>query len=251
MGQVGSLEDYKRPFQEYRMGFAESLEHLSNAVIVLSQDPNVPDEFKTQTFGVLDRAFNKHIEKVPNDARYRLIYGIFLSRFGLNDRALEQLNIAQELSPRKQSIYFERINNLILENRGEEALQLAKEAYELEPSFEEAKMVYALTASMAGDRVLSDSLISKMDEERLVSDDRYLSLLMIQNNFDKAVSVAKRRIELQPSNLQAWTNLAGVYLQTGNTRETIRVLEEAIGLFPEFKEQGEFFINEIRAGRNP
>ncbi len=250
MGEVGTLDDYSKPFQKYRMGFPESLEHVSQTAVALAQSPNVPNELKVDIFDMVDRAFNKHIEKVPNDARYRLFYGTFLSRFGWYGRALEQYDFAQKLSPRKQTIYFERINTLVMEGKNNEALALAKEAHLLEPNYLEARVVYAFISSIVGERQTAESLLEGVDPESLINDDRYLSLLINLERFNDAVSVAEKRIA-NNSSTQNRITLAAVYLQSNMRNKAIEVLEEIIEIDPTFKEQGEYYIKEIREGRNP
>ena len=76
-GKMGTIEVYAKPLSGYGMGFSESLEHISQTAIGVASNPNAPVELKQKTFDVVDGAFKKHIKKVPNDARYRLFYGIF------------------------------------------------------------------------------------------------------------------------------------------------------------------------------
>jgi O-antigen ligase/tetratricopeptide (TPR) repeat protein len=251
MGEVGTLDDYARPFQKYRMGFPESLEHVSQTAVALNNNPGVPNDIKLDIFDIVEKGFKKHIEKVPNDARYRLFYGMFLSRFGWYGKALEQYDIAQKLSPRKQSIYFERISNLLMDNKPAEALVLAREAYELEPNYIESKIVYAFTASSVGQNDLAVSLINEIDENNYIFDDRYLSVLININQIERALNIVNTRIESNPENIQHRITLTAVYLQANRRVEAINTLQKIIELEPAFKEQGEYYINEIRAGRNP
>ena len=61
----------------------------------------------------------------------------------------------------------------------------------------------------------------------------------------------KKRIEKDPTNLQHRINLAAIYLQAGQREMAVATLQEIIILDPSFKEKGEYYIKEIRAGRNP
>ncbi len=45
--------------------------------------------------------------------------------------------------------------------------------------------------------------------------------------------------------------LTAAYLQAGDRADAIATLEEIIKLQPSFKDQGTYYINEIKAGRNP
>ena len=233
------------------MGFAESLDHFFPAVINVVASPNTNPELKQQLFDKVDKAFVKHIDRVPEDARYRLFYGIFLSRLGWYGRAIPELEEARKLSPNKQGIYFELVSNQILDGKTKEALENAKHVYELEPNFAEAKIVYALTALAAGDNATSAKLFGEIDEKTLVFDDRYITVLLTLQRFDQIIEVAKKRIVLDPGNLQHRITLTAAYLQAGRRAEAIQTIQEIINLEPSFKEKGEYYISEIKAGRNP
>jgi O-antigen ligase/tetratricopeptide (TPR) repeat protein len=248
--QVATLDVYKEPFSQYGMWFAESLEHVSEASIAVAANQSASPELKQGLFDTVDKAFTKQIEKIPGDARYRLFYGLYLSRFGWYGRALEQLKIARDLSPNKQQIYFELVNNFLADGKPADALNAAKTAYELEPSNQEAKSVYGLTATAVGDNALADKILSD-EESKIVFDDRYLGVLLSTKQYQKIIDIVKKRIALDPTNPQHMITLTAAYLEAGRRQDAIGVLEEMIKLDPSFKEKGTYYINEIRAGRNP
>ncbi len=249
-GKIGNLEDYTKPIRDKSLGFSESLEHVSQTAMAIAS-ADAPEDFKKSLFAELDGAFASYIEDVPRDARYRLFYGMFLSRYGWYGRAVEQLQKAIELSPNKQTIYFELANNLVLDNKPQEALEVAKKAYELEPSFVEARMVYGIVAGITGNRQLSEEIFSGVEESRLIFDDRYMSALVSFGETQKIIDISKRRTELDPSNLQHRITLAAAYLNAARRQEAISAIEEIIKIDPTFKERGDYYISEIRAGRNP
>jgi O-antigen ligase/tetratricopeptide (TPR) repeat protein len=250
-GKIGTIEAYKKPLSGYGVGFSESLEHISQAAINMASNQNATAEFKQQLFDLMDKSFNKQLTRVPGDARYRLFYGLFLSRFGWYGRAVEQLNEAQKLSPKKQQIYFELVSNFLLDNKPTEALASAKTAYELNDSYQEARIVYGLALLASGNQSLSDEILSIIPEKQIIFDDRYITILLSLKKFDQIIAVVKKRIELDPGNLQHRITLTAAYLQAGRRTEAVQTLEELIKLQPSFKDQGEYYINEIKAGRNP
>ena len=227
------------------------MEHISQTAITVAGNQNAPVELKQKLYEEVDKAFNRHIVRVPNDARYRIFYGTFLSRFGWYGKAIGQFKEAEKLSPEKQSIYFELVSNSLMDNKMVEAVDAAKIAYELEPSYEEAKFVYGLTLLASGNVSLSSEIMQGIPESKIIFDDRYITILLAVQRYDDIISIAKKRIELDPTNLQHQITLTAAYLQAGRRQEAIQSLEEIIRLDPTFKEKGEYYINEIKAGRNP
>lgn len=250
-GNIGEYATYEKLLSKNSLGFSENLEHLSQIVISVSNNPKVSPELRTKLFELTDQAFRDHIERVPNDARYRLFYGLYLSRFGWYGKAVEQLKMARDLSPKKQQIYFELVSNLIADGKLEEAVVAAKTAYELEPTYTEAKFIYGLTLLAAGDRVTAQGIFVDTPIDQIILDDRYISVLAMLKKYDELIGVVKQRIALEPSNNQHRITLVAAYLEVGRREDAVIVLQEIIRLDPSFKEQGEYYISEIRAGRNP
>lgn len=250
LGKIGNVEDYTKPFSISGMGFSESLEHISQTAIALAANPNASVELKQVLFNTVDQAFVKQLERTSNDARYRLFYALFLSRYGWYGRALEQLSEAQKLSPRKQQIYFEIASNALLDGKIDKAVEAAKTAYELETSNIEARIVYGLILTAAGDSKAKE-ILQSLPESKIIFDDRYITVLLTAQKYDDIVSVVKKRIELDPTNLQHRITLTAAYLQSNRRIEAIQTLEELIKIEPSFKEKGEYYIKEIQAGRNP
>ena len=82
-------------------------------------------------------------------------------------------------------------------------------------------------------------------------DERFLKAYAQKNNFEKVVAILKVFIDKNPTNIQYRLNLAAVYLQKGQRTKSVEQLQKAIEANPNFKKQGEFYISEIKAGRNP
>ena len=80
---------------------------------------------------------------------------------------------------------------------------------------------------------------------------KYGRAYLEKKDFEKVVAVAKLRAENNPTNAQLLVQLAAAYLTAGNRSASIDSIKAAIALDPKFKEQGEFYIQEISAGRNP
>lgn len=250
-GVLAPLETYEKPLRSYNMGFPEALEHVSGASFSVIAKPEATEKFKQDLFSVIDAGFKKHLERAPYDVRHRIFYSIFLSRFGLYEQSIVQLEEAAKYSPNKQSIYMEMGNQLILSGKIDMALEKFKKAYELEPNFEEARITYAVGAIYAKNFALANKLLNGLPEEKIIFDDRYIGALFAAGLYNDVVTALNKRIEREPVNTQHKITLASVYLQIGMREAAVGQIQEIIKIDPSFKDRGEYFINEIRAGRNP
>ena len=215
------------------------------------QGANVDLKYKKEFADLARAEFEKQLKDVPNDARYELFYGIFLNRLRAYDEGIAHVKRAHELSPTKQTIMFELASAYLTTSVYAEALPILKRAYELEPRFTEAKILYAVGALYAKDTTLAEGLLSGISEEALANDDRLLSAYINLGDMTKVISMWRSRIAQNPKDGQARLSLAAAYLQVGRRSDAIKEIQAAIELNPAIKQQGEFYINEIKAGRNP
>ena len=193
----------------------------------------------------------KELERTPNDARLRMFLGSFYRQMGENDRALEELTKAHELSPRKQHILFELAILEYGRGNNEAALRYFKDAYDLAPDYEQARAFYAATAIRMGQNQLADSLMLEHWKTVSPDNDYILQAYLDTKNFERVIAIAKGRVDANPNDAQKHVQLAAAYLAGNYRAEAIAEIRAAISADPTFKTQGEFYIGEIQAGRNP
>jgi tetratricopeptide (TPR) repeat protein len=154
------LESFKQVFAYQTFASTEASEHLINSALNVGQDQSVPAETRN---GILILAHDQILETIkrePENARYRLFAGSFFSRIGLLAEAEKELIEARRLSPHKQAILFELGGFYINQKKYADALALFREAYELEPTFAEARKIYALGAIYDNKLPLAAELLS-------------------------------------------------------------------------------------------
>jgi tetratricopeptide (TPR) repeat protein len=79
----------------------------------------------------------------------------------------------------------------------------------------------------------------------------YINAYAEVGDFDTVARLWEVKIEQEPDNLEAHRALAVAYTYIGEFQQAIAVIEELIEIQPEFREQGEEYVRELRAGRNP
>lgn len=212
---------------------------------------NVSEEIKKEFFDLAFYEMNEQIKQAPNDARHELFMGSFLDSFGQKEAAGQHFARAVELSPNKQMGHFALSLNLIQLGRAAEAVTLLEDTLALDENFTDAHIMYANAAIYARDFTLADKILNDRFGTVLVNNNHILQAYMNTGQLSRVVDMWKERISQNPENHELHLALAGVYIQTGERYLAISEIEKAVELVPEFKAQGEYFIQEIRAGRNP
>ncbi|MCI0542705.1 O-antigen ligase family protein [bacterium] len=249
-GLVKNLEYLKKAIGYNTFGTSEAREQLVQTAVRV-KELNAPPETASQFFDLAKQEMLLQNERFPGDARYESFTAILFTRFGLIDEAIAHLEIAHELSPNKQAIYLDLIGSYLNKGDKVKALSLAKEAYELEPNFQEAAKVYAVVAVHAGEQKLADEILQKSFGTTVVEDDNLINAYGATKQFAKAVEILELRVKNNPGDPQAHLRLAAGYSEMGQFAKAIAELRKTIELEPQFKEQGEGFIKLLEQGKKP
>lgn len=191
----------------------------------------------------------RQLAETPSDARHQVIYSLFLAHAGDLKGALEHLTAAHELSPKKQTITVTLASLYASQRDFAKALPLYKEAYELDTSFLAAQTMYAAAAVLSGDNKLADSVLSNLAATTTAGSNDLLQAYFDTKQYPKLIELMKLRIEADPTNLQNRVTLAQIYVFAGSKQKAIAEIQSAIAAFPDFKDQGEKFIADIKAGK--
>jgi O-antigen ligase/tetratricopeptide (TPR) repeat protein len=192
----------------------------------------------------------KQTELTPNDARYQVFYGTYLVQSGNAKEAIPYLEKAVTLSPKKQAIIFALAGAHLNEKNFPRAQELLKTAYELEPSYVQAQLSYAASAVYNNDLKLSDQILSGLSSTTIATSDDLIQAYYTTKNYARLISMWKQRVIEEPS-AQNHVSLAAAYLYANDRKNAVLEIRKAIEIEPNFKEQGEMYIKEIEAGRNP
>jgi tetratricopeptide (TPR) repeat protein len=98
---------------------------------------------------------------------------------------------------------------------------------------------------------LAEDILKEKYGTDIIPDLKLIDAYASIDRIDKIVKLWEVIIEKNQSNPQYRVGLAASYLRLERRPEAIEQIQKAIELQPTFKEQGEYYISEILAGRNP
>ncbi|MSU45282.1 MAG: hypothetical protein EXS47_01480, partial [Candidatus Zambryskibacteria bacterium] len=243
-GPEKNLELFKKTLSLNSFGSTEAIEQLIQTTVQINGG-QFPDKVKQDFYNLSKEQIEKKIKEVPNDARYLVFAGSFFNRFDQYDEALKYLNQAIKESPTKQSIYYELGSSYLGKGDKQKMFEAFKTAYELKPSSDEARAIYAVGAIYTNNTELLKELLPKLEQERIITDNRFLKAYSDVGNFATVVSILNTRIQRDPKNTQNKLSLAATFATMGEKAKAVALLREVIAMEPKFKEQGEYYIQQI------
>ncbi len=191
------------------------------------------------------------MREIGNDARTQIFTGTLLDSFGQYDQARVHIEKANELSPGKQTILFQLGLNTL--NRGDiaGALEVFKQAYDVAPDYDQARIFYAVGAIYAGDDALLEEIMVPTYGSIVVDNDRLLQAYFNKGRINEVLAIWQLRLEKNPNDPQTHLGLAATFLRLNQRENAILEIQKVMELDPNFEDQGNYLIQEIRAGRNP
>jgi O-antigen ligase/Flp pilus assembly protein TadD len=249
-GLAKNLELYQNAYDQNTVGQQEVAEQLSGfAQRVVGLD--VPDEMKEAYVTRARVLLESEIEKNPRNPRPPFFLGGFLTRIGQPTEALPVLEQARLLGPNRQITLFEIARAYQGVGNIKEALLSARQAYELAPEFDQAATLYAGLLYRDGQSDTADALLENVSLSAQADSGELISALAEASHFSQLIALWEERVQRDPNDANARLSLAASYMTLNEREKAVAQIQVVIDQNPEFKEQGEYYIAEIRAGRNP
>ncbi len=242
-----SLNSFKSAIKDTSRGLGEVevREHLTRATIgALSSTPPASQEIQNEMVSLTLDELKKETERMPNNIMPHLFLGTFLQQIGKVDDGIVELKKAQELSPRKQDILLQLGSAYLDKADYSTALDLFKEAYELEPAYSQAQKGYAVAAIYAGKEQIAKDLYGG----ELPAEPSFADAYVTKKQYGKAVSLWEKIVQENPDNYQYRLYLGANYLTIGRSDLAMQQLDKAAEINPEVKDQVEYYLQQIKSG---
>lgn len=229
-------------------GTSEGREQLAQ-LAVQTQDPRVPEEIRKMFHDTTADEFAKELARDPLNVRTLSFAAMFHARFGEYDKSLVYFKRAIELAPKRQSAYIDLSSMYIAIADYVHAEETSKTAYELEKSNPEAALAYAAALIYQNKAELAMEVMSPFKEQAIAYDSRIVNAFGNTKQYGQVLAIVNEKIARGFANGRDYFAIAGAYLETGKTAESIAAIEKAMSLDASLKDQGTQLITQIKGGR--
>ena len=245
---AANVDDFKKAISYNTIGLYEAREQVMD-IALKSLSTKTEDKVKQDLVALAKSEIDKQLTETPNDVRYYVLGGGFYQNIGDYDKASSLLLKARELSPEKQTILFMLGSNNFAMKRYSEALEIFKQAYELDPTFEEAKKLYGLVAFYVGQEKITNDFFGSEP----VMDPRFLAAYKETKNYGLMIAYLEKNAIQNPTDIQSQIALVVGYVTVGNRVKAVAALQVAKTLTQDAGEQAQIdnLIKDIQAGKNP
>jgi len=212
-----SLTYFKQVFAANTFGSTEAREQLIGMAPSIAAASSLDSKIKQEFVDLAFTQMQEQVKETPNDARYQFFMGAFLDNMNQYQMALPYLQKAVELSPNKLTMMFELVKCYSYLGQKEKALEIAKNAYDLVPEYNDGKMNYA-AALILNDQ---ESLAKQIMGSSTTTSEIIVRMYLIK---------------------------ASAFIQKGDKNSAVAEVQKAITIAPGFKTQGDTIIKGILNG---
>lgn len=248
---AAALAHFEAALERGSFARQEIVEQISQQAMNIARNPQVPEELRQRYVARAEAELRALALAKPGDARVHVFFSSFYRAIGNNEAALEQANIARELSPRKPSIILQQGIIAYTLNRPEEARDFFKEAYELDTRNTQAKEYYVALLFKLGENEAALAMVEPTDLPSFALNDFLISAADAAGAIDFLISLYEERVKARPEVDQNWASLAFLHYRAGNNEAAVEVLTRAGVVRPNFRNMANCIAENIKAGREP
>ena len=220
---------------EQVLSFAES--------VISNQQISQADKQTIYTYAL--QQGNQMVTDIPKDARIRLEYALVLRGGGKYSDAINQIHIAEQLSPRKQGILTEEgIEQWQLGNMNAAAAAFTK-AYQLDTSFPAMAAYAAAGDIVTGQAATGKALLLQSFGTTTVDQDVVMLAYYQTKDFPDLIAVWQQRIINQGNSANAEFGLAAAYADAGQVAQARAEIQKAMADHPEAATEGAALLGQL------
>ncbi|OHA13806.1 MAG: hypothetical protein A2909_00790 [Candidatus Tagabacteria bacterium RIFCSPLOWO2_01_FULL_39_11] len=241
-----AFEKFNKALSYNTLGNQEIREQLIRFTIGTGGLPELAPDFRDKMLRKAIEEAQKSVIENALDPRPHLFLGTIYNKVGLSDLALEVFKKASDLSPQKQQIYFEIADVYFQKGDYQNAVLVLEKSFELDSEFNNGRINLAAAYILNNQQAEAEKLLLEGFGTIDVADQILVQVYSQVQNYKRLAGVWKAFVKLEPRNLEYRKSLSGAYLLAKEKIAARETLEQAIKDFPEFKEEGEKLIKEIK-----
>ncbi|MBI2024418.1 O-antigen ligase family protein [Candidatus Giovannonibacteria bacterium] len=251
---IQAQNEYRQAIALSPLGRREAREQYSHFSTIIASREDTPENIRTSTLEDALRESELQAKESPLDARSHLFLGTVYNAAGRRAQALQSFERALAASPKKQQIIFLVAQFYVDDKKYDRAIELASNAVDSDPTYTDAVSNLITLAIFAEKDDVVKSRIEQLLSEKRVSAGNirsWASMYASLKKYKQSADLYKKAIELDPKDIQSRVSLAATYYEMGRSDLAIEEIKKAIAINPDFKTQGEGFIQELRTGKKP
>ncbi|MES2995134.1 MAG: O-antigen ligase family protein [Patescibacteria group bacterium] len=244
-GPAENLARFKAALEDEPFATQEIREQLINYSAQVVTQPNIPETLRAEFVTLALAEMGKEIKRAPDDARLYIEMALLYRTIGDYENALAAVRVAERLSPKRQNFLLEHGTILMAAGKYEEARDVYRAAYELDPQFPDLAAYAASGYFLTGEDGKADALLLEHFGTTTVDHPALVRAYYESKRYDDLIRILRFSVERAGSTAAARYRLATAYALAGRYREARMEAQAAMARYPETQAQGQAFLGSL------
>jgi tetratricopeptide (TPR) repeat protein len=199
-----------------------------------------------QDFAAAIDAYSKRVDVLPNDAGAHQDLGDMYLRLGRHAEALAEFSVVLLLNPKRADPYAAMAQIYLRDGQYSDSVAMARRAIERDPTNRQARYTLATSLVRLGktdegsqelevyQRLQGEATAARSRQFQLDGFRREASAMTVNGNYQKAVELLRKALELEPNSVSSHLDLGVALLEAGHPAEAVDEFKSAEALHAHF-----------------
>jgi tetratricopeptide (TPR) repeat protein len=183
------------------------------------------------------------------DPRPYLFSGIFYNNIGQTEQAIQDLERAHSLAPKKQDVSLALAKIYLNNKQFDKAMPILLDTFNEDKSNPDARLSLAMGYIYTGNQDAADQLLMEGYGKVNVASDLLVNAYYSVKNYSRLLDTWKEFVAENPTNTGYLQSLAGAYLLNGQRNDAILTLKKIPAIDPSLESKVDEYISAIEEGR--
>jgi O-antigen ligase len=231
------------------LGKDEVLGQFINFILAIPRDPSISNDKKQEIIKLAAKELDNARTQNPLDPRPFMYSSLFYQTIGSLDKAIESIESARKISPKKQDI-LSNLGKLYLgKQEYDKALSVLLENFNGDQEYLEARVDLAGAYILMGEQDKADQLLMEGFGKVNVAYDFLIRSYNAVKKYDRMLGIWKVFVEQNPTNTNYRKGLAGAYLLNNQRNDAVETLRSILNIDPSLELEVNNYISQIQAGK--
>jgi len=227
------------------LGTNEAREQLIQ-IAIQAADPRVDPTVRQQFYDLTSSEIEKVLAEDPANLRVHSFAAAFYSHYQQYDKALIEYNKSIELSPTRQSTYYDLVTLYLLQGKVTDAEQTAKKAFDIDPATPDARSVYANVLIHEQKYADAEVLMKEFVGTSEYYDPQIVNAYGYMKNYAKVIELLNLKIAKNEMTAQDYFPLGAAYAGVGQMQNAIAAITKAGELDTSLKAKADEMIGQLQ-----
>jgi O-antigen ligase len=231
------------------LGRDEALNQYVDFAVNAAKSSSLSNDQKQAILELAAKKIEESKSQNSLDPRPYLFSGIFYNNIGQTEQAIQDLERAHSLAPKKQDVSLALAKIYLNNKQFDKAMPILLDTFNEDKSNPDARLSLAMGYIYTGNQDAADQVLMEGYGKVNVASDLLVNAYYSVKNYSRLLDTWNEFVAENPTNTGYLQSLAGAYLLNGQRNDAILTLKKIPAIDPSLESKVDEYISAIEEGR--